>query len=75
MRGRSELEMRVAENLRQLREEKTLRQKTMASAIGIKREAYSRLETGKRRLGLVEGHLAAIVLGVELKDLVERTPT
>ncbi len=52
------------------RSRKGLSQKALAESVGIKREAISMLETGKRSLGVNLAKKLAPPLGVDYKDLL-----
>lgn len=58
--------------LRQVREEKGLRQTDVADALGCPQSVVSKYEAGERRLDLIELHDLCAVLGIPLREFVTR---
>lgn len=63
---------RLAQLLREIREEADLRQIDVAETLGVPQSFVSKYETGERRLDLVELRDVATALSIELVDLVRR---
>ena len=63
---------RLCSLLRQLRHEAGLTQVQVATRLGVPQSFVSKYESGERRLDVVElGHVAG-VLGVSLRDVLDR---
>ncbi|MEJ7743119.1 MAG: helix-turn-helix transcriptional regulator [Nocardioidaceae bacterium] len=63
---------RLCSLLRQLRHEAGLTQVQVAARLGVPQSFVSKYESGERRLDVVElGHVAG-VLGVSLRDVLDR---
>lgn len=63
---------RLADLLRQLRVDAKLRQVDMAAKLDEPQSYVSRYESAEQRLDLIELHRICSVLGLTLKELVER---
>lgn len=58
--------------LRDIRQEKSLRQIDLADALGAPQSFVSKYESGERRLDLVELQQVAAALGIPLQELIRR---
>ena len=58
--------------LRELRQEAGLRQRDLAERIGVPQSFVSKIESGERRLDVVELRYICAALGVLLPDFVQR---
>jgi len=63
---------KLASLLRDLREEAGLSQKELGALLDAKQSFVSRMETGQRRMDLVELSTIARALGSSLADIVRR---
>ena len=62
--------MTIAENIRRLREAKSMTQEDLAAALGITASAVSLWESGKRSMNVKQADKLAQALGVTLNDLM-----
>lgn len=67
--SKSQLGRIIAANIKRHREDQGVLCWQMGAALGIDASSYSRIETGERRITLVEGVAAAERLGVSLDVL------
>jgi transcriptional regulator with XRE-family HTH domain len=65
-------QQRLTELLRTLREEAGLRQVDLAAALDVSQSFVSKYESGERRLDLLELQQICGVLGLTLRECVER---
>ena len=62
--------MKIGENIRAIREKKSLTQAVIAEALGLDGAVVSNIETGKREVKISELEIISNCLGVSLIDLV-----
>lgn len=62
--------MTIAENIKRLREAKSMTQEDLAAALGITASAVSLWESGKRSMNVKTADQLAQALGVTLNDLM-----
>lgn len=62
--------LEVVSRLRRIRKGKRLSQKTLAAKMGMPQSFISKVETGERRLDLVECCRWCVALGVSLQDIL-----
>ena len=58
--------------LRRLREEKAITQVTLAARLDVPQSFVSKVETGERRLDILELRLVCVALDVPLRKFVQR---
>ena len=68
----TERHRQLAELLRRLREEAGLTQVDLADRLQVSQSVISKVESGQRRLDLVQLETYAQTLGVELRTLIRR---
>lgn len=62
--------MTIAENIKRLRENKSMTQEDLAAELGITASAVSLWESGKRSMNVKQADKLAQALGVTLNDLM-----
>ena len=62
--------MTIAENIKRLREVKSMTQEDLAAELGITASAVSLWESGKRSMNVKQADKLAQALGVTLNDLM-----
>ena len=62
--------MTIAENIKRLREVKSMTQEDLAAELGITASAVSLWESGKRSMNVKQADKLAHALGVTLNDLM-----
>ena len=63
--------MTIAENIKRLRENKSMTQEDLAAELGITASAVSLWESGKRSMNVKQADKLAQALGVTLNDLMK----
>ena len=63
--------MTIAENIKRLRENKSMTQEDLAAELGITASAVSLWESGKRSMNVKQADKLASALGVTLNDLMK----
>jgi transcriptional regulator with XRE-family HTH domain len=72
LRANRRMQQALVSLLRQVREEKGLRQEDVAESLGYPQSFVSKYESGERRLDLLELREVCTVLGISLADFVRR---